>query len=562
MTRGSLGTGAVVAGLAGILCLVGLCPAEDPPKPTPDSQRDSNLPPPRKVAPPGPGPYNPPCLDRSAIGLTLVDTLRLALLTNLNIAQARTIVRQTLALRQRALAQWLPNVTFGATYTDHQGAIQNTAGSIINVNRDSLFVGGGPTITLGLTDALFGPGIARLVLQASVAGQRRVTNENLQLVADDYFNILRGFRRAYRIDQTLLYLTSDKRLPLAANSKGLLPVIRAFVQFGRELPSELSRVEVEIVRRREEEATILQDLRIAMAELARRLQLDPQLVMWPLEDFRWAIPIPGDPLLDCDVEDLVVLALQNRPDLAENRLLADAALRRLRLAKARPFLPNLATTYLAGDFGGGPNPENFMGQTFTGRTGRIEHFRHRQDWDASLFWRLNNLGFGNLAEIREQRALADRADLAALATANRVVTQVFQAVQAVEFTAERVKILQAGLFDARGRLGGPVYLNIERNFRRINAGGGRPLEVLDSIRSLSDVLDAYAIALTEYERARFRLLVALGMPSQGIVDPRLLPLPPCCNKAGKQPITPRPEPKPAAAAAVRISIKPIRGPGR
>ena len=38
-----------------------------------------------------------------------------------------------------------------------------------------------------------------------------------------------------------------------------------------------------------------------------------------------------------------------------------------------------------------------------GRTGRIEHFRHRQDWDASLFWRLNNMGFGNLAEIREQR---------------------------------------------------------------------------------------------------------------------------------------------------------------
>ena len=37
------------------------------------------------------------------------------------------------------------------------------------------------------------------------------------------------------------------------------------------------RVEVEIVRRREEGAAILQDLRIAMAELARRLQLDPQL---------------------------------------------------------------------------------------------------------------------------------------------------------------------------------------------------------------------------------------------------------------------------------------------
>jgi outer membrane protein TolC len=297
-------------------------------------------------------------------------------------------------------------------------------------------------------------------------------------------------------------------------------------------------MEVEVVRRREDDAFVWQDLRLAMAELARLLRLDPKQRMWPLENINWAVPIPGDPWLDCDLEDLARFALNNRPDLAENRFLVDAAIARLRLAKVRPWLPNFATTYFAGDFGGGPNQETFAGKTFMGKTGRIEKFRHRQDWDASIFWRLNNLGFGNVAEIREQRALYDQANFRALQTADRVVAQVVQAIEFVEYTAERVKILQAGLFDAQGRPNGPVYQNVERNLRRLALGQARPLETLDSVRSLNDIREAYANALTDYERARFRLLIALGMPARGIIDPRLLPAPKCCKSSGMAGRTP------------------------
>jgi len=41
--------------------------------------------------------------------------------------------------------------------------------------------------------------------------------------------------------------------------------------------------------------------------------------------------------------------------------------------------------------------------------------------------------------------------------------------------------------------------------------------VLDSIRGLNDVLEAYGQAVTDYERARFRLLIALGLPPQDIL---------------------------------------------
>src|SRR5262249_59830599 len=85
------------------------------------------------------------------------------------------------------------------------------------------------------------------------------------------------------------------------------------------------------------------------------------------------------------------------------------------------------------------------------------------------------------------------------------------------------------VFDERGRPQGPAYRSLRLNFTNINRGQGRPLEVLDSIRGLNDTREAYANALTEYERARFRLLVALGIPASGLLDPRLMPVPPCCK---------------------------------
>ena len=58
-----------------------------------------------------------------------------------------------------------------------------------------------------------------------------------------------------------------------------------------------------------------------------------------------------------------------------------------------------------------------------GLDGRIQQFGNRSDWDVSLLWRLNNLGFGNLAELREQEAFLEQAQLRDLQTRDRVITQ-------------------------------------------------------------------------------------------------------------------------------------------
>jgi hypothetical protein len=90
---------------------------------------------------------------------------------------------------------------------------------------------------------------------------------------------------------------------------------------------------------------------------------------------------------------------------------------------------------------------------------------------------------------------------------------------------ERVRITRSALVGPEGDLTGPVYRSLRLNFERIRKGQGQPLEVLDAVRSLNDMLDAFGQALTEYERARFRLLVALGLPAEALLDPRRMPLP-------------------------------------
>ena len=51
------------------------------------------------------------------------------------------------------------------------------------------------------------------------------------------------------------------------------------------LKAEVYRVQVEVLRRQEERTAAQQEFRVATAELARLLRLDPATPLWPIEDF-------------------------------------------------------------------------------------------------------------------------------------------------------------------------------------------------------------------------------------------------------------------------------------
>ena len=480
-------------------------------------------------------------VDKEAVPLTLGSALRLAQLGNLDIAQTRAVVDQARAALTRAQVGWLPNINTGSTYSHHEGNIQKTEGNIIKVNRDSLGLGTGPSMSIQLSDAIFGPLIAGQLKAASEASLRTVSNDALFAVADAYFNILRARRRLARIDDTLENLTSERPSLLRADSKGLFPLVRDFVEVGRKeaLKSDLARVDVEVMRRKEEREAALQEFAFARAELARLLALDPTTPLWPAEDFRKPVAIPTDEWLAQSLDDLLLFAIQNRPELAQDQALTRAALERVRQAKMRPLLPIFSAGYSWGGFGGGPDlntsiiqppltkggPVRVTAQAGFSGSGRISNFNTRTDFDVGLTWRLQNFGFGNRAEIREQEGAERQALMRQLQSKDRVAAQLVQTHEQILAWQKRLAVTRLTLFDADQKPVGPAYQSVRLNFDRIRGGEGRPLEVLDSIRSLNDTLELYAQAVTEYERTRFRLLIVLGLPSPRIIDSFTLPPP-------------------------------------
>src|SRR5947209_3361274 len=117
--------GAALRGAAAALALVGLLVAAGTAQPPPPSDE---LPAPSQVSPDAPTPVGP---QAPAVGVTLPDALRVAVLSNLDIAQARAVVAEAQAARQRVQVLLLPNATFGSAYNNHQGGIQKTEGNII-----------------------------------------------------------------------------------------------------------------------------------------------------------------------------------------------------------------------------------------------------------------------------------------------------------------------------------------------------------------------------------------------------------------------------------------------
>ena len=81
------------------------------------------------------------------------------------------------------------------------------------------------------------------------------------------------------------------------------------------------------------------------------------------------------------------------------------------------------------------------------------------------------------------------------------MTQIVQVYEAIHGWKQRTDIAYSSLFGADGRMTGPVFQSLTLSFDRIKGGEGRPLEVLDSIRSLSDLLELYLQDMTDYERA-------------------------------------------------------------
>jgi len=496
----------------------------------------------RGIAPLPPSPSTILATEVQPIDLTTALRLAGVQNPNLNVARRRILIAD--AERQLAAAYFLPSINPGTNYDTHTGNLQQSNGNILSVNRSAVYIGAGSNAVAAGTVNI--PGVflqenvglgiynllsARQVVQARELETLAVRNQVLLRVTLAYSELLRA--EGLRAVQT----QARDEAKLIAKLTG------DFAREGQGRDADANRAATQLARREADiqaaEAAVL----TASANLCQLLNLDPSIRLHPTDAFIVPQPIVPDPV---PVKELIAIGMLNRPELAAQRELIQAALYKLDGAKILPFSPNVLLGFSAGGFGGGSNLVRPIFGALSGRT----------DFDAIGYWTIQNLGAGNIAMIREASARLQVAQYEQIEILNMVRAQVAEA-----YARAHARYAQIATYEAAVRAG---YLSFHEDLDRIRAMGGQdanrvlPIELLNSFDLFANARMQYLDAIVNFNEAQFEMYVALGqppanmlaqpVPTEGVYPRGMLPTAPA-------PGTERPQARAGAPAAVPVSSR-------
>jgi outer membrane protein TolC len=429
--------------------------------------------------------------------INLATALCLSNARPLTIAFAQATVEEAAARLQQAQVLWLPDLNVGTDYYRHDGTDQSTDGTIILDDKSAFAAGGGATLSFGITDAIFRPLADQQLLAAREADLQTARNDALFAVAVAYFDVqqARG--------------TLSGTLDAVAKAKVLVQKTSGLAPGGLVPGVEVDRARALLLDLEQQAASDRANWRIASARLTRLLRLNPSVVMVPLEPPHLQVSLIS---LECPVADLVPVGLRNRPELAVESALVDAATERVRQEQFRPFLPNILM--------GGSGPDGyFSGGVFGGGPDAGPHlYGGRFDTTIAAVWTLNNLGAGNRALVHERIAEQNSAAISFANVQDQVAQEVVQAHAQLEATAAQVESDMAAVKEAavtyRGSLQGIGQTRTAGNLEQLV---NRPQEVVAALQQLNRAYDLYYAAINNYNRAQFQLYRALGYPARNVI---------------------------------------------
>jgi outer membrane protein TolC len=408
-------------------------------------------------------------------------------------AQARVWVAEAELTLAKVL--WVPDLNLGFAYARHDGGGPDFNKGIMTAPSVNYFYGGaGLNLLYGTTDAIYQPLVARQVLSARQWDVQSAKNDALLQTADAYF-MVHQYRGIYA--STLYTIGRGHEL------------VQRIAELGRDLvPAyEVDRAQNMVADLQQHAAEARQQWRVQSARLTKVLRLDPRAVVEPLEHDHTQVTLvdPGR-----ELDDLMPVALANRPEVASRRALVEAAEVRVRREKARPLLPSVLLN-------GYQNPAGMLiqaGLFGLGPNNHLNQWRGRDDVSIQLVWQLENLGIGNLARIKAQRGQESRAIIDLRNTQDQVAEEANQALARVQAAAARVvqaeRALRTGIITYNGSVEG---LEQTSRFGDVLVLVTRPQEAIYALELLQRAFDEYYTTVAEYNRAQFELFHALGYPA-------------------------------------------------
>ncbi len=432
-------------------------------------------------------------IEEEVFPIDLPSVLGLAGANNLQIAMAAESVRAASARADAAHAMWIPTLRGGVGYNNHAGQLQATNGDVLDINRSSLFVGGGAGsgnsplnggasgparmfVDLPLVNAIFEPLAARQLVRAAQANRTATFNDTMLEASSVYFNLVRA--------QGRMAIAEDA----VRNAELLAQITRDFAVTGQGLQADSDRASVEAASRRRTVLQFQEEQAVMSAELARIVRLDSAVRLVSAD--QKPMPIEFIPPV-VSLRPLIAQAIGARPELRRADAERDAASYRVRQEELRPWLPHIYTGASGGGFGGGQG-------------GNIDDFDGRTDFDLIALWELQNMGLGNAALRREARSNFRQLNLSLQQIRDLIATEVAQAYQRVQLRLRQIDVTQPQVESAQQAL--------DLNLQGIRGGVLRPIEIQQAIGALASAQGQYLDAVIDYNLAQLQLLRAVGLP--------------------------------------------------
>jgi len=425
--------------------------------------------------------------DVRILPINLPTTLRLVDASNPTIALARERINEAYANLRQAQVLLLPSLQTGPAYVRHDGLLQNSTGLVFDTSKWNFFEGGGATLFVETSDAVFAPRIARRLLDAQSAGAQGVANTIQLDAAGRYLDLLWAYGALAINAETLA--NAEQAVGMAESA------VKA--ELGKT-PADANRLRTELDLRRQERIDLESKAAAASAKLAQLLIVDATADLQPTDTAIVPIRLLSS---DASLDDLVATGLMNRPELAESRALVEAALVRWRQARTGPLLPRLELDYFAGDFGGGINDNT-------------QRFGGRGDGLAQAVWTLHNLGAGDVAMARARRSQYEQSNLHVREVEAQVAAEITTAAKFVRARQRTLAAAQDGVRQAEKAWPIIVKTTFNATFRP-GKGGVQKFETLELLwaeRDLDQARRSYLTEVIEYNRAQFQLYWALGQP--------------------------------------------------
>ena len=398
---------------------------------------------------------------------------------------------------QRANVLWLPNIYAGIDYYRHDGQypLPTNPGHVVN-SRQAFTAGPGLSAIFATTDAIYEPLSARQILKARQYEIQAAKNDALMEVAVAYFNVQQSRGRLAGAIDTV---TKGKELVRKTEvlSKGLAA------------PVEIDRSRTLLAELEENAVQARNDWKVASAELARLLRLNPMAQVVPVEPPHLALMLisPSQP-----VDGLISLGLTSRPELSSNQALVQATIVKLKQEKMRPFIPSLL---LQGNSGANGNSAPLLGgATSAGVNGQFTG-GSRFDMNAAVLWELKNFGLGNRALIKDREGHRQQALVDLFMIQDRVAAEVAQSQSQLSSASDRISFADAGLKNALISYDGNLKgMSETTRFGDVLMLVNRPQEVVAALQQLDNAYRNYFKSVQDYNRSQFKLFRSVGFPAE------------------------------------------------